>query len=83
MKKKFKRLIAQNPPEGINTFRYVTYEDIKAFHGADWAKKFAKEHYGSTGGVIEKDGKQIFTIYYHDYERFADVIDKGIPTYFD
>lgn len=69
---------------------YVLSDDIKKFHGAAWYKKYVKAAGpGNTCMVVPANdpshGKKKYQIgiYFWDYERFADVVDFNIPTYFD
>jgi hypothetical protein len=63
---------------------YVWDKDVLKHHGQEFYDKFGKEMRGSTCPVIEKKGKEYHgAIYYWDYERFYNLIVKGIPTEFD
>ena len=68
-------------PSGIE---YVTHKMIVAHHGEEWAEKWSKAAGdGNTMVVVEEDGKKVGGTYFHDYERFARVVNYGTPTYFD
>ena len=68
-------------PSGIE---YVTHKMIVAHHGEEWAEKWNKAAGdGNTMVVVEEDGKKVGGTYFHDYERFARVVNYGTPTYFD
>jgi hypothetical protein len=84
--KETKRLTAREY-DGIH---YVLGSDIVKFHGKKWAKKYTDvAGPGNTGIIVpanhpsHKKRKYQFGIYMWDYERFADVVDFGTPTYFD
>lgn len=77
-------------PREYDGIQYVLYKDIVKLHGSKWAKKYCKvAGPGNTCAVIPANhpshGKRKYQtgIYMWDYERFADVVDFGIPTYFD
>ena len=68
---------------------YVLSSDILKVHGKRWVNKLNKLMAGSTGMIVPagdpSHGKKTaqFVVYSWDYERFAAVINKGEPTYFD
>jgi len=73
---------------GKTLFIYVFNEDIVKFHGEEWAKKYFDVAGVNTCPVIDKNIPEGYTansfaMYYWDYSRFADVVDKGITTYWD
>lgn len=79
-KEKFPRL----KPKYYKDIAYVTGDDIKKFHSKEWVKKYTKAAgYGNTGIIVTENGKQVFGIYWSDYQRFANVVDYGTPTYWD
>lgn len=78
--KTFKRLNSHTY-KGI---RYVLAEEVLNFHGKSWFDQWSHAMgEGNTGIIIPNEYGDKFGIYYHDYERFADLIDKNKPTYFD
>ncbi len=73
----------------FDSIEYVLFSDIDKFHGKKWAKRFGKLLFGSTcvlvpaGDPSHKQKKEQIGIYYWDYVRFRDLIDKKRPTYWD
>lgn len=70
--------------------KYVLFDDIKKFHDKNWVKKYIKASGpANTCAIIPANDKSHglkedqIGIYYHDYLRFADVVDYNIPTYWD
>ena len=82
--KKYKRLKARV----FSDIPYVHFTSIQKFHGKEWADKWAKAFGVGTGLYIPpkergKNKLEEYAIYYWDYERFADRVDKSKETYFD
>lgn len=76
MNNKTKRL----PPNIHNHIYYVEMEKVEKFHGKKWFKKFSIGAGANTCPVIPNKG---VCMYFHDYERFADLVDFNKPTYWD
>lgn len=77
-------------PRNYNGIEYILGSDIRKFHGKMWTERWSKLFgVGNTGLVIpagdpsHKKKTNQFGIYYHDYIRFANLLDYNIPTYFD
>tara|TARA_A100001037_G_scaffold287811_1_gene297747 strand:- start:727 stop:960 length:234 start_codon:yes stop_codon:yes gene_type:complete len=71
-------------PKTINGINYVTWGMIIEHHGKEWAEKWSTAAgEGNTMMLVEEDGEKVGGIYMDDYERFADVVDAAIPTYWD
>ena len=77
-------------PRMFQCIPYVLWSDIKNFHGKMWVKKYVKvSGPGNTCMIVPANdpshnkNKQQIGIYIWDYERFADVVDFSLPTYFD
>jgi hypothetical protein len=89
MKKKKEDKVAKTtkglrlPAKMYDKIAYVTGSDIEDFHGKEWAGKFHKAFGIGTCSIVMEKGAQRIGIYYHDYIRFADVVDYNRPTYFD
>jgi hypothetical protein len=80
--KKTEKRLSPRKIDGMS-FQYVTMNDIVDFHGEKWANKWGKAFGIGTVGVVTENGKKVFAYYYHDYKRFADLVDNGTPTYWD
>ena len=71
-------------PKTMNGIEYVTWKMIVAHHGNEWAKKWSNvAGEGNTMLLVEEDGENVGGIYVDDYERFANVVDHNMPTYWD
>lgn len=80
MEQQHKRL----KPKTAHDMEYVTWKMITSHHGEEWAERWSKAAGdGNTMMMVEEDGKQVGGIYMCDYERFANLVDHGTPTYFD
>lgn len=80
MKNKLNRLI----PKKKKNSEYITWSMMVNFHGQEWADKWNKvAGAGNTIFLVVEKGKSVAGIHYEDYERFANAVDYGIPTYFD
>ena len=89
-KKKRKKKVKRVTPFSYDGLKITTSEDIENLHGKEWSEKFSKAMgNGNTGIIVPADhpsnttGKDLYAIFYDDYERFADLVDLGKPTYFD
>ena len=56
---------------------------IKEHHGEEWANQWSKAAGVNTMIMVDEDNQKVGGIYVEDYERFADLIDHGKPTYWD
>jgi hypothetical protein len=90
MKKKLAMKRVRLKPRMFQCISYVLSSDIKSFHGATWFKKYVKvSGPANTCAVIPANdpshgkNKEQIGIYMWDYERFADVVDFSLPTYWD
>ena len=83
------KIVKQASARHFDDIPYVLESDIKEIHGKSAHKKFCEALRGSTGVLVPANHKshglkkQQFGIYYWDYERFLNQIERGIQTYFD
>jgi len=79
----------QLTPRHYERIAYVLAVDIIELHGREWHNKFKELFSGDTGIVVpanhpsHKRRAAQLGIFYDDYERFANVIDFGVPTFWD
>jgi hypothetical protein len=84
--KKVKRL----EPRVYQNIEYVLWKDIVKFHCKKWSNKYNKAAGPANTCIVVPANDpshwlptEQIGIYYHDYKRFADVVDYNNPTYWD
>lgn len=88
--KRVKTVTLTLKPRCYNGINYVLSEDIVKVFGKRWYKRWAEAYgIGNTAIIVPPNDpshhKPIpqFGIYFHDFERFRNLIDKNEPTFFD
>ena len=90
MNKKLAMKRVRLKPRMFDNVSYVLSADIRKFHGPAWFKKYVKAAGPANTCIVvpandpsHGKNKEQIGIYMWDYERFADVVDFSLPTYWD
>ncbi len=87
---KTKKTQKQIPVREHMKIKYVLSADILEIKGKKWFDKYCEASGpGNTGIIVPANDpshglkKEQYGIYLHDFERCSNVVDHGVPTYWD